>query len=114
MYARVFDQLAKQISELQLGDQTAPGLKRIENSLRLLTPFALLLIVVRSQLKEFAVHADASALNKLCVIFTRLPRRSDAELMGVEKASAIVKDWIDAIVKQSNNWYYFITVSSVI
>lgn len=105
MYTRLFEQLTIRISEQQLKDQPEPGIKRIEHSLRLLTPLAFMLLLARTQLKEFATRADSSALHKFCLLFTRLPQRSDAESVGLENASGFVKNWIEAFLQQTNNSY---------
>lgn len=93
------------ISALQVGVQEKSATSRIAQSLRMLTPLVFLLITARSQLEEFAARAGASFLKAFCEMFTRLPRRSDAEIAGMENASTNVKHWIDTILMEAGYWY---------
>ena len=98
----MFELLTKKLTEFQLNDHRTPGLERIEPSLRLLTPICLLLLTSRSQLKEFAEHANAAQISDFCLMFTRLPRRSDADLMGLDEARTVINNWITAILNLGN------------
>lgn len=100
-------QLIKRINELQNRVMTDPGAKLIENWTRLLTPFSFLLTLARSQIKDFAAHIDPATLKIFCLIFTRLPPRIDAETVSLELSSAIVKNWIEAMLKQPKLLYHF-------
>lgn len=99
----MFEQLSRQLTKLQLQQKPESGLVSIEHSLRLLTPLCYLLILARTHLKDFSESGDAASILPFLLMFTHLPRRADANLLGLDEASSIVTKWIDVILQLGDN-----------
>ena len=106
VYSRVLEQISKQVGNLQLTTVSQPGQMNIEKSLHFLLPCSFLLILARFEIKEFVKNADSDTIRSFCLLFTRLPLRADANLMGLATASSFVKQFIDDI--QSLDIYRYV------